>query len=88
MEVLKITMASSSMRMILNPRCVCSIINPRQMAVNYGDRVEGRGYLLMAWRMVARDHSGLKSTGSPRSGPLLYGLYTGVVRLRWVVTLN
>ena len=65
MEVQKSTMASSSVRMILNPRWVRSSTPPRQEAVDSGDRVEEWVPFLMELRMVVRDHSGTTSTGKP-----------------------
>ena len=65
MEAPKSTNASSSVRMILNPRWVCSSIYPRKKAVGSGDRVEEWGTFKMAWRMVEKNHYGPTSTGKP-----------------------
>ena len=61
MAVPRIFMASSSARMVLNPSWFLSIISPQQKAVDSRDKEEGRGPFLMAWWMVARDHSGTTS---------------------------
>ena len=67
MAVTKSLIASSSVRMMMNPCWVHSIIYPHQNAVGSGDRVEEWGPLPMVWWMVSRENSGPTSTRKTKS---------------------
>ena len=63
--VTKSIMASSSMRMKMNPRWFRSIILPWHKDVDSRYRVEEWGPFLLAWRMVATDNYVPTSNGKP-----------------------
>ena len=59
MAVPKSSMASTSVRKMLNPHWVRSIISPWNKSVDSEDMVKDQGPLVMAWWMVVRDHPGM-----------------------------